>query len=372
MPGRRTGMQRLVSGAAAGDQRDLARLQRLAGGRICDLRRRRRCRRARRRTSRLSSSNLPRRIEKFFHVFLPRLFAPPYLSLHERDQRRAVSRTISSNSRLSCSSPKSTTSSFSAAQARRRREWLSAVRMGVRVRVEKCPLVGRREVADLENDLEMRRRNRRGIARVRDLRDEASFSPSALASRYRVPEGPLSRTSPESSCTPRPGRPSPREASRRSSGGPRRSSRGDRSACARERRPATPKARAGPPPASAWTYLDRRGVAAQADLPPDAPPCARHPRSAALPPDARGSLSAATAPLSRAAAITYCVRSLEPIEKNAASKPSMAMRRGGHFDHDAKGRERAGRPLRPAGRATACRTFRPPASSSSEARSSAA
>ena len=46
----------------------------------------------------------------------------------------------------------------------------------------------------------------------------------------------------------------------------------------------------------------------------------------------------ATAPMSRAQAVTYCARSLLPIEKNAASNRSIASAAAGNLDHDAERR----------------------------------
>ena len=69
--------------------------------------------------------------------------------------------------------------------------------------------------------------------------------------------------------------------------------------------------------------------------------CRDRSRSAGAPPGSSPNSACATVILSRAAAITYCVRSFEPIEKKAASAKSFRRdRHRRHLDHDAERRHR--------------------------------
>ena len=163
--------------------------------------------------------------------------------------------------------------------------------------------------------------------------------PSATARRPRVPEGRLSqhrlqhalvvgdRLSPAGRCVVH------GVASRKIDAGDRLFGRGDGlGATDSERRPARSKApiTRGSPPASPQRLTSR----------PICRPCRATDAISRSTAGFSGSARSATAPMSRPAAVTYWVRSFEPIEKKSASKRSIGDRRGRHLDHDAELRAR--------------------------------
>ena len=200
-------------------------------------------------------------------------------------------------------------------QARPRANLLQSVRMRVHERLKKGALFTWRKMANLEDDFEMRCRNRDGICRVRNMRDETAV----LAKRGREPLPCAGRSLIEDIAkdslvglnisgffVTAPGviHPSPPERSTAAIACLVRAM--ATGATERARSPAFNSASTsfGSPPASPQrlTFLP---VGA-----PCAATCAIRRRTAGL----AGSLSAATVSRSRAAAMTYWVRSFEPIE----------------------------------------------------------
>ena len=105
-----------------------------------------------------------------------------------RAKRRAVSRTSSSNARFFCVRRSRGPQSSACAGwgfAGRRAGWVARRSK----QSQKGSLFGRRKMADLENDIEMRSRNRRRIGGLRCAKRSSGSCPSASASLWRVPEG---------------------------------------------------------------------------------------------------------------------------------------------------------------------------------------
>src|SRR5271170_8088919 len=191
---------------------------------------------------------------------------------------------------------------------------------------EKGRSVGRRKVADLENGLQMLGRDRHRIDRIDQLRHERAV-----------------RTERDGKPPPRPGGPvvahrlqEPLVVSDGCAGGSvvhgsasRRSIAAiaclaaptEAGATDSERRPALSNApiTLGSPPASPQRLTSR----------PFARPYRATEAISRSTAGFRGSASSATAPMSRPAAVTYCVKSFEPIEKKSASNLSMTMAAAG-------------------------------------------
>src|SRR3984885_3436679 len=198
--------------------------------------------------------------------------------------------------------------------------------MRVVVDCEKCGAVGRREVTDLENGFEMLGRYRHGVGGVDQLRYEGTVGAKrnceapARAGRPVVADGleqalvVSDRLAPDGVVHG--------VASRKSTPAIAcLAAATDSGATESERRPARSNApiTRGSPPASPQRLTPR----------PDSRPYRATDAISRMTAGFSGSARSATAPISRPAAVTYWVRSLEPIEKKSASNWSTAIAAAG-------------------------------------------
>src|SRR5215470_909754 len=222
-----------------------------------------------------------------------------------------------------------------------------APRMGAPVGGEKVLPVGLREMAKLEQRLQMLHRDRHGIGGIGDLRDEGTVlaqRPGQALARSRRPvvehaleDGLvldhrilLRRSDRPVAHRPRSTRP---RSTRAIAALVAASAAG---ATDSERRPVDNSAStaAGSPPASPHRLTSR----------PLARPCSAARRMSRSTAGLSGSARSLTAAMSRPAAVTYCVRSFEPIEKNAASKRSIVSAAAGTSTMMPSGGRAAGNP----------------------------